>query len=46
MGNGVVLDIHHYIDYLGQEPNTKVIGIYCEGPRDPQEFFKSIERIN
>ena len=46
MGNGVVLDIHHYIDYLGQEPNTKVIGIYCEGPRDPQEFFKSIERIS
>jgi acyl-CoA synthetase (NDP forming) len=46
MGNGLVLDIHHFVDYLGQEPNTKVIGIYCEGPRDPKEFFQSIGKIS
>jgi acetyltransferase len=43
MGNGLVLDIHDYVDYLAQDEATKVIGMFAEGPRDPVRFFQSVE---
>jgi acetyltransferase len=43
MGNGLVLDIHDYVDYLAQDDATKVIGMFAEGPRDPVRFFQSLE---
>ena len=43
MGNGLILDMHDYVDYLAQDAGTKVIGVYAEGPRDPARFFQSLE---
>ena len=43
MGNGLVLDIQDYVDYLAQDEGTKVIGMFAEGPRDPVRFFQSLE---
>ena len=43
MGNGMILDSPDYIDYLVQDPDTKVIGLYLEGLRNPGRFFKSLQ---
>jgi acyl-CoA synthetase (NDP forming) len=42
MGNGMVLDVPDYLDYLVQDPETKVIGMYLEGIRSPHRFFRSL----
>ncbi|MBF8266867.1 MAG: CoA binding protein [Dehalococcoidia bacterium] len=42
MGNGMVLDVPDYIDYLVEDADTKVIGMYVEGLRNPQRFFQSL----
>ena len=42
MGNGLVVDTPDLIDYLAQDEDTKVIGMYLEGFRDPSRFFQSL----
>ena len=42
MGNGMVLDAPDYLDYLVQDTETNVIGLYLEGLRNPHKFFKSL----
>lgn len=44
MGNGMVLDVADYLEYLRADINTKIIGMYIEGVRNPQGFFKSLRR--
>lgn len=43
MGNGMILDAPDYLDYFAQDPETKVIGMYLEGLRDPHRFFQSLQ---
>lgn len=43
MGNGMVLDVPDYLDYLVEDADTKVIGMYLEGLRNPHRFFKSLQ---
>ena len=42
MGNGVVTDTPDLIDYLADDEDTKVIGMYLEGLRNPHRFFQSL----
>jgi acyl-CoA synthetase (NDP forming) len=42
MGNGLVVDTHDLIDYLAEDDETTVIGMYLEGLRDPSRFFRSL----
>ena len=42
MGNGMVLDVPDYLDYLVQDSETKAIGMYLEGLRNPGRFFRSL----
>ncbi len=42
MGNGVVVDAPDLVDYLAQDEDTKVIGMYLEGVRNPYKFFQSL----
>jgi acyl-CoA synthetase (NDP forming) len=42
MGNGMVLDVPDYLDYFAEDDETKVIGIYLEGVRNPHRFFESL----
>jgi acyl-CoA synthetase (NDP forming) len=43
MGNGMVLDVPDYLDYLVNDKETKVIGMYLEGLRSPHRFFQSLQ---
>lgn len=45
MGNGIVVDSHDYLDYFGQEPDTKVIGMYLEGVRQGRRFFETLTDV-
>ncbi|MBI4340115.1 MAG: acetate--CoA ligase family protein [Chloroflexi bacterium] len=45
MGNGVILDSPDYIDYFGQDPDTRVIGMYLEGVRNGRAFFETVRRV-
>jgi acyl-CoA synthetase (NDP forming) len=42
MGNGMVLDVPDYLDYLAQDAETHVIGMYLEGLRNPHRFFEAL----
>jgi len=39
-GNEADLHLEDYIEYLAQDPETKVIGIYIEGFREGRRFFQ------
>jgi acyl-CoA synthetase (NDP forming) len=41
-GNAVVLDVSDYIDYLMQDDETEVIGMYVEGARNGRRFFETL----
>jgi acyl-CoA synthetase (NDP forming) len=41
-GNAVVLDVSDYVDYLMQDDETDVIGMYLEGARDGRRFFETL----
>jgi acyl-CoA synthetase (NDP forming) len=45
-GNAAVLDSTDYIDYLADDAETKVIGLYLESVRDGQRFLNLARRIN
>lgn len=38
-GNGVVLDSGDFLEYLANDKETKIIGIYIEGARQGKRFF-------
>jgi acetate---CoA ligase (ADP-forming) len=44
MGNAIVLNAAHYIEYLTQDPDTKVIAMYMEGVKDGRHLFKALRR--
>jgi acyl-CoA synthetase (NDP forming) len=43
-GNGAVLDSDDYLDYLSDDDDTKVIGLYVEGVKDGRRFLDSLRR--
>lgn len=44
-GNGVVLDSPDYLEYLLQDDETAVIGMYIEGVHDGRRLFDVVNRI-
>jgi acyl-CoA synthetase (NDP forming) len=44
-GNGVVLDSADLLEYLLQDADTTVIGMYIEGPRDGRRLFDVVKRL-
>lgn len=42
VGNRVNLEFHTMLDYLKDDPDTRVIGIFIEGSSDPRAFLKSL----
>ncbi|MBI4338785.1 MAG: CoA-binding protein [Chloroflexi bacterium] len=44
MGNGVVVDVPDLLDYLAQDKDTRVIGMFLEGVRSPARFFQSLQQ--
>ncbi|MBU1208594.1 MAG: CoA-binding protein [Proteobacteria bacterium] len=45
-GNAAVLDSTDYLEYLAEDPETKVIGLYLESIRDGRRFLNLARRIN
>ncbi len=41
-GNGAILDSSDFLDYLSDDNETKVIGLYIEGVKDGRKFLKSL----
>ncbi len=44
-GNAAVLDSPDFLEYLLQDEETSVIGMYIEGPRDGRRLFEVAKRI-
>ncbi len=44
-GNGIDLDAVDFLEYLGADPKTRVIGLYIEGVKDGHRFFTIIKEI-
>jgi acyl-CoA synthetase (NDP forming) len=44
IGNQIVLDAAHYLEYLAQDPDTKVIAMYMEGVKDGRRLFKALKK--
>lgn len=44
-GNGIVLDSYDYLEYLGEDEETKAIGMFMEGTRDQERFFKVLNKV-
>ena len=46
LGGAANLELHDFIEYYGQDPETKVIGVYTEGINHGKEFIKTIKKVN
>jgi acyl-CoA synthetase (NDP forming) len=44
MGNAIVLNAAHYIEYLTEDPETKVIAMYMEGVKDGRHLFAALKK--
>lgn len=44
IGNAIVLDAAHYLEYLTRDPETKVIGMYMEGVKDGRRLFDALKK--
>ena len=45
LGNAIVLDVPDYLEYLGQDPETKMIGMYVEGVKNGRRFFDVLKDV-
>lgn len=45
VGNRVNLEFHTLLDYLAEDPETRVIGIFTEGSADPRALMEQLQRI-
>lgn len=45
-GNGCDLNESDYLEYLTEDPQTKIIAIYLEGVKDGRRFFNAMKRAS
>lgn len=45
-GNAAVLESTDFLEYLGDDPETKVIAAYIEGVKDGKRFFEVVKKIS
>ncbi|NWF55475.1 MAG: CoA-binding protein [Syntrophaceae bacterium] len=45
-GNAAVLDSPDYLEYLAEDDDTRVIGLYLESVRDGRRFLEVARRVN
>ena len=44
LGNQADLELADFVDYLADDPNTRVVTLYVEGFRNPQRFIQAVRR--
>jgi len=45
-GNRADLDVHDYIEWLGEDPETKSIALYIEGIKDGRKFMEVARKVS
>ncbi|MGH2603291.1 MAG: CoA-binding protein, partial [Dehalococcoidia bacterium] len=45
IGNAVILDVPDYLEYFGQDDQTKAIALYVEGVKDGQRFARVLREV-
>jgi acyl-CoA synthetase (NDP forming) len=45
-GNGIVLDSAEFLEYFGQDKETKIISMYLEGLRDGRRFVEVLKEVS
>jgi len=45
-GNGLIIDSTDLLEYLGTDPETKIIAMYLEGVRDGRKLVQLVREIN
>lgn len=45
IGNGAVVDVHDYLDYLAEDDATRVAAIFLESIRNPQAFATAARKM-
>ena len=46
LGNACDLDLNDFLEYLGEDPQTRVIGCYLEGVKDGNRFLRLAKQIS
>jgi acyl-CoA synthetase (NDP forming) len=44
-GNGIVLDSPDFLEFFGNDPEIKAIGMYLEGVKNGQRFFSVLKEV-
>jgi acyl-CoA synthetase (NDP forming) len=44
-GNGIVVDSPDFLEYFGQDPEIKAIGMYLEGVKDGRRFLSILKEV-
>ncbi len=44
-GNAIALDSADFLEYLGRDSDTKIIGMYLEGVKDGRRFFRVLREV-
>jgi acyl-CoA synthetase (NDP forming) len=45
IGNAIILDVPDYLEYLGQDDETKVIAMYVEGVKDGRRLARVLREV-
>ena len=45
-GNGIDLNFNDFLEYLGEDPDTKLIACYMEGTKDGRRFIELVKKIS
>ncbi|NQT71218.1 MAG: CoA-binding protein [Chloroflexi bacterium] len=45
-GNALMLDAPDFLDYLADDPETRIIGMYLEGIKDGRRFADAVQRVS
>ena len=45
-GNGIMVGASDFLEYFGQDPEIKAIGLYLEGVKDGKRFLASVKEVS
>ncbi len=45
-GNGAVIDMAHYLDYLADDASTRAVALFVETIRDPRRFARAAAKMH
>lgn len=45
-GNALLMDATDFLEYLGNDPETRIICLYLEGVKDGRRFMEWVQRLN